>query len=352
MAMGPPGMPYPMQMPFPGAPGGGFPPMMAPQPYGGPASAPKKPKLKTTALCTIHPPGMPRAFDVPFPERKLAVCIRCKKNYRSRELCRQRDEHKALPWQTTYVVVTLTDAVLTKGEDGKLDYADIPVAAELQEMPDLCRGPSGGFMSKEPICNVCKQKNYTRDYCRNNSKHTTPPYQSVYVKLVPKMDEGGGHRRPAKRKKRKPEENADGKPRPDPTDPDSPDPEEVEEYQSDDLTEIHESKTFFAAISSKKIVVKWCEQIHYTEVAAEVPAHVASMMPPPMMNMGNVPNMQMQSQLWEAFRAGAMWAQTQQGGHQMPGGHMPQMPQAGQMPPGYGHHNEAPPQASMKSPMV
>jgi len=257
-----PGFGFPPQaqamMPFfPGAASGGFPPMMAPpQPfaYAAPGmSAPVPPKkVGGTQVCTVFPPGMPRAFDVPYPERKLPVCVRCKKNYRSRELCRQRDQHKALPWQTTYVVVTLTDAVLVKSEDGTLTCADIPVVAEIQEMPELCRGPAGGFMQTEPICKVCKEKNYTRDYCRNTSRHTTPPYQAIYVKLVPKTAEGDDQR-PAKRKKRKPEENADGKPRPD---PDNPDDTKVDNSDSDDLTEIHKSKTFFAAVSAKKITVK------------------------------------------------------------------------------------------------
>lgn len=327
-----PGFGFPSQpmMPYSGATSSGF-PMTPHQPYGFsppgmgmmPSVAPPAKKPDGTQVCTVHPPGMPRAFDVPFPERKLPVCIRCKKNYRSRELCRQRDEHKALPWQTTYVVVTLTDAVLEKGEDGNLSVADIPMIAELQDMPELCRGPADGFMQKEPICKVCKEKNYTRDYCRNTSKHTTPPYQAVYVKLVAKQSDDDDHLRPAKRKKRKPEENADGKPRPDPDNPD----EATAEFESDDLTEIHKSKTFFAAISSKKITVKWCEHILYPEVA-EIPQQPSA---PQQMNMGNAPNMQ--GQLWDAFRAGAMWAQSHGGQMQMPGGQM-----MGQIPtPGYGH---------------
>lgn len=319
------GFGFPPQAPgmmpfFPGAASGGFPPMMAPpQPfaYAAPVMSMPAPTKKAggSQVCTVWPPGMPRAFDVPYPERKLPVCVRCKKNYRSRELCRQRDQHKALPWQTTYVVVTLTDEVLVKGEDGTLTCADIPVVAEIQEMPELCRGPAGGFMQKEPICKVCKEKNYTRDYCRNTSSHTTPPYQAIYVKLVPRTSEVDD--RPVKRKKRKPEENADGKPIPDPVNPDD---VEVANNESDDLNEIHESRTFFAAVSAKKIVVKWCEQIHYPPAAENPPQSAAHMMP----HMNN-PNMQpaMQGQLWDAFRAGAMWAQSQ----------------GGQMPPpmGYGH---------------
>lgn len=303
--------PFPPQvmMPYGGAMGGGgYPPMMYPPPYAATAAyanpgmmmssmmssaaaaaaavaaLPKKLEvgttttITTTQICTIHPPGMPRAFDVPFPPRKLPVCVRCKKNYRSRELCRQRDEHRALPWQTTYIIVTLTEAVLEKREDGTQCIADIPVAAVLQDMPDMCRGPADGFMTKQPICKLCKDKNYTRDYCRTSSKHTTPPYQTVYIKLVPKSmaDEDPllMSMRQSKKKKRKAEEHCDGKPTPNlvigkqgddylvvKEEEEGSDSDDAEEDKGDDLTQIHPSKTFFAEISAKKITVKVCVEI-------------------------------------------------------------------------------------------
>jgi hypothetical protein len=281
-------------MPYPGGGvGGGFPPMMyPPAPYAAAAGAYPNPgmmmpsamgplpkKLENSSpstqlqICTIHPPGMPRAFDVPFPPRKLPVCLRCKKNYRSRELCRQRDEHKSLPWQTTYIIVTLTESVLEKREDGSQYITDMPVVATLQEMPDLCRGPADGFMSKQPICKMCKEKNYTREYCRTTSKHTTPPYQTVYIKLVPRTveDDHIMNLRLSKKKKRKAEEHCDGKPtsnhggvkvEEEGTEADAHEDEVVnEEDKSDDLSQIHPSKTFFAEVSAKKITVKVCGEI-------------------------------------------------------------------------------------------
>lgn len=368
--MGPYGFPPqpPMMPPMMGGMGGGMMPpggphhpygmpgMMMPPSAGVPPSAAvaaqplARAKAATAAVCVLHPPGMPRSFEVPFPERKLPVCDRCKKNYRSRELCRQRDGHKALPWQSTYVVVTLSDDVLEKGSDGEtLQYADIPVAAELQQIPEMCRGPADGIMAREPICKVCKERNYTRDHCRNTLHHTTPPYQCVYVKLVPLPPEGAdsGRMRPAKRKKKRAEENADGIPRPNLPLPDE--VVEVEQHKSDDLTEIHPSKTFYAIISSKKISVKWCEQIRFPpsepEEASPQPAAASAVghpalggggfMMPPYMNSGpNNPVMQSQYQMWDAFRAGAMWAQSQAAAGQQVS-----------MPPGFGHAKYAPPQA-------
>lgn len=329
----------PPHMGGPGGGGGGMPPMMmAPHPSHNPYTAmsgsmaanPPEKKVGRTQVCVVHPDGMPRAFDVPFPERKLPVCDRCKKNFRSRELCRTRDGHKALPWQTTYVVITLTDEVLEEGEDGSLIYADIPVVGELQEMPELCRGPADGSMAGEPICKVCKEKNYTRDHCRNTLKHTTPPYNAAYVKLVKKSSQDDMH--PAKKKKKRHEENADGKPAP----PDWDNVDNPEGVVSDDLTVIHQSKTFFASISSKKFTVKWCEQIQYPDTGKNASPQAQS-------GYNNMMQPNMNSQLWDAFRAGAMWhfSQVQQGGHGMPA-----------MPPGYGHGggNYGPPPGSYAPP--
>lgn len=323
MAMGAP-------MGYPGYGYGGFPgfppaPMM-PYPYPMPGmpgmpgmEAPAAADAEKSQSCVVHPPGLPRPFEVPFPERKLPVCDRCKKNYRSRELCRQRDGHRALPWQTTFVVVTISDDVLEKVEDGTYRYLDVPVIAELQQIPEMCRGPADGYMLKEPICKVCKEKNYTRDHCRNTLKHTTPPYQCVYVKLVRKEDDlHRAVRPPKKKRKKKAEDNVDGIPTPDADAP----ADDVD--LSDDLSIIHPSKTFFASISSKKITVKWCEAIRYplgpdpaAPQSSAPPGFPPSM--PPFMGMPGG-----QYQMWDAFRAGAVWAQQQAAAGGPPaGGGMP-----------------------------
>ncbi|KAL9190171.1 hypothetical protein ACHAXT_007382 [Thalassiosira profunda] len=288
------------------------PPMMMPPYAYPPGMMPVAPAEKKTegGLCTVHPPGCPRPFEVPFPERKLPVCLRCKKNYRSRELCRSRDEHRALPWQTAYVVVTLTDEILEKKPDGTLGFADIPVVAELQDTPEMCRGPADGSMREEPICKVCKEKNYTTDHCRNSLNHTTPPYQSVYVKLVPRTDGLETSPPPPKRKKKRQEEHVDGRPTPaEHGDGDT------GEALSDDLTVIHESKTFFALISAHKIVVKWCEAIRYPETSDKpgAPQGFPAYLNNPQGGYAN------QAQMWDAFRAGAMWAQQSQVAGLQPG---------------------------------
>ena len=201
---------------------------------------------------TIHPQGMPRAFDVPFVERRLPVCDRCKKNFKSRELCRKRDGHKALPWQMTYVAITIDDSVLQEDENGNISLMNVPMVCEIQDTPHMCLGPADGSMKAEPICKVCREKNYTRDYCRNTCKHTTPPWSTTYVRLVtdtkPK-EEDRFMQYSAKKRKARQEDGVDGKPKPR--------EEGVDIYgNSDDLSVIHKSKTFLCSISSSKLIAR------------------------------------------------------------------------------------------------
>ena len=41
---------------------------------------------------------------------------------------------------------------------------------------------------KTPSCGSCKEKNYTRTYCRVNKKHRTLPWSTVYVVLTLRPD--------------------------------------------------------------------------------------------------------------------------------------------------------------------
>ena len=93
-----------------------------------------------------------------------------------------------------------------------------------------------------------------------------------------------------------------------------------EEYYSDDITMgIHRSRTILAIISASKITVKWCEEIKYPDVtdhsAGSGSSSNALMMSSYMstLNNGDFTNdHNMQWLWWDAFRAGALWAQAQQ----------------------------------------
>lgn len=310
---------------------------MAGVPAAAAAAVPPTEKKAKVHYCTIHPQGMPRSFDVPFVERRLPVCDRCKKNFKSRDLCRMRDGHKALPWQMTYVVVTMDSSVLHEGENGNVTLQNIPMVCDLQDTPHMCLGPADGSMKSEPICKVCREKNYTRDYCRNTCKHTTPPWSTTYVKLVadtkPKDDDRFMQYSVKKRKARE-EDGVNGKPKP------REDGVDVHE-NSDDLAIVHKSRTFICSVSSQKLVARWCERIQYpAKAAVTAPAVVfkkesadTNSTVPPFSPYGapGTPAQANNAQLWDAFRAGAMWAQSQ--GSQ---GALPSV-----VPPGYPYGNPA-----------
>jgi hypothetical protein len=226
---------------------------------GVPVAAMQMPEKKAKVhYCTIHPEGMPRSFEVPFTERRLPVCDRCKKNFKSRDLCRKRDGHRALPWQMTYVVVTLDSSIINEDENGNMTVRNVPMVCELQDIPLLCLGPADGSMKPEPICKVCREKNYTRDYCRNTCKHTTPPWSTTFVKLLAdtKLKEDDRFMQySVKKRKVRQEDDVDGKPK-------RPEGEVVAEKgheKSDDLSIVHKSRTLLCSVSSTKLVARVSE---------------------------------------------------------------------------------------------
>ena len=133
-------------------------------------------------------PGLKNTIEIPFPDRKLPVCKRCKKIYKTRELCRIRDGHTDTPWNISYLCVTLDDSCFARDSKGNLclleDDSMQFVARSLPGPPmPYCakKGHIGG--AKAPICMACKDKNYTRHHCREKQKHQQLPWGTVYVLL-------------------------------------------------------------------------------------------------------------------------------------------------------------------------
>jgi len=137
--------------------------------------------------CSV--PGLKNHVEIPFPDRKLPVCKRCKKIYKTRELCRVRDKHTEVPWSTTYICVTLDESCFTRNDDGgKKLVEEGPMRFVAHSIP----GPPTTYCSKSdtlsagtksPICMACKDKNYTRHHCRVKNKHLELPWSTVYVIL-------------------------------------------------------------------------------------------------------------------------------------------------------------------------
>mmetsp|Transcript_6105 Transcript_6105/g.8882 ORF Transcript_6105/g.8882 Transcript_6105/m.8882 type:complete len:531 (+) Transcript_6105:271-1863(+) len=127
----------------------------------------------------LKPPGFVNQISIPFPDRKLPVCLTCKRNYKTRELCRTRDQHSGLPWTTTYICITLEKSCFD--EQNKLREN---VKFEAKPLP--IRQPycfSHKLDSSTAICHACKEKNYTRHYCREKLKHRQLPWPSAYASM-------------------------------------------------------------------------------------------------------------------------------------------------------------------------
>jgi hypothetical protein len=136
--------------------------------------------------CSI--PGLKNQVDVPFPDRKLPVCKRCKKIYKTRELCRVRDRHTEVPWSTTYICGTLDDSCFNRGSDGEMTLVEEGpmrfIAHSVPSSPVPYRSKDNALGgTKSPICMACKDKNYTRHHCRVKNKHLELPWGTVYVNI-------------------------------------------------------------------------------------------------------------------------------------------------------------------------
>jgi len=136
----------------------------------------RKSKLKN--VLSFAPQGFSKPIHVEFPERRLPVCGRCKKNFKTREFCRARDGHTELPWSMTYVCITLDQSCTD--EDGKLLEGPF-ISRTLPPQPYAIKGET--VDPDTPICAPCKEKNYTRSYCRKKQSHRHLPWSTVYTML-------------------------------------------------------------------------------------------------------------------------------------------------------------------------
>ena len=132
--------------------------------------------------CNI--PGLRKPIEIAFDSKKLPVCKKCKKIYKTRQVCRVRGGHTDLPWCTTYICFQLDDSCLVNGRFTQADddkfVAEISPDEKIQTpyFADLDKlGPN------PPICRNCKDKNYTRYHCRTNHSHRSLPWGTFYATL-------------------------------------------------------------------------------------------------------------------------------------------------------------------------
>ena len=97
-------------------------------------------------VLTFTPPGFKQTLNVKFPDCRLAVCEKCKKNYKTRDMCRVRNSHTAEPWTTAYMCFTLDDNCTD--ENGK--FVDKPLVSEgMLSFVAIMYLPDGAYIDKD-----------------------------------------------------------------------------------------------------------------------------------------------------------------------------------------------------------
>lgn len=134
-----------------------------------------RPSVRNTLYLDI--PGFTSNLHVRFPDCRLPVCGRCKKNYKTRDMCRTQGEHTDLPWSPVFICITL-DHTCTDA-DNKLKKG--PFTTRNMEWMPYCF--KNEVSAETLICAACKTKNYTRKQCRVKSRHRFLPWSTVYVML-------------------------------------------------------------------------------------------------------------------------------------------------------------------------
>jgi len=230
-------------------------------------------------VLTFTPPGFNQELNVKFPDSRLAVCERCKKNYKTRDMCRVRNNHTAPPWTTAYICITLDDSCTD--ENGK--YIDKPLTVRMVQWQPFCvKKP---FDPQHPVCSSCKKTNRTRSFCRERHKHRQLPWCTVYVMLsaLESTDPSTIVADPSKPLDGKEEGGSNGDAGKDDAEEEangtlSEKPEAAKEtaaasekgqddeagmidnddfVETDDINEIPESRTFLARVSYKGTTIHW-----------------------------------------------------------------------------------------------
>jgi len=239
-------------------------------------------KLPPRNVLDLEIPGFPSKLQLSFPDGRLPVCTKCKKNFKTRDMCRVHGGHTSLPWTSVYACITLDDSCIDSNK--KLKKGDY--TAKNIGFSSFCYRED--VPADTLICASCKVKNYTRKQCRVKSKHRALPWSTIFIKLFcdETTTDSSDHDETQPMKKRKIESGEDSNSEKAETKTTSSDDKEekndtssekenvkddngdgndkkeksVKEEQipdtSDDINNIPDSKTFLLEISTSKCVVK------------------------------------------------------------------------------------------------
>eukprot|EP00592_Proboscia_alata_P020512 CAMPEP_0194412550 /NCGR_PEP_ID=MMETSP0176-20130528/11034_1 /TAXON_ID=216777 /ORGANISM="Proboscia alata, Strain PI-D3" /LENGTH=420 /DNA_ID=CAMNT_0039215371 /DNA_START=263 /DNA_END=1525 /DNA_ORIENTATION=- len=140
---------------------------------------------KKNAL-VFTPKGFHQEITLQYPQesRSLIVCKKCKKNYKSRYICRKKNRHTGLPWTDTYICVFIHESCLVRlGSERKIEYVrDKVIAGQVVEGRGFDMNMSHASTDL-PVCSSCKHNNYTRSYCRKQKQHRHLPWNTEYAVL-------------------------------------------------------------------------------------------------------------------------------------------------------------------------
>lgn len=207
-----------------------------------------------------------------FPDGRLAVCEKCKKNFKTRDMCRVRSGHTSPPWSVAYICITIDDSCTD--ENGA--FIDKPMTVRMVQWQPYCVKKPFGV--KTPVCASCKRTNRTRSFCRERHKHRQLPWCTVYVllsavdatdpstivagasKRVDGDTDGGKEKEKVKQEDDRlnsltnslPTQERFGLPPPKSEENDT-------EEEGDDINDIPESRTFLAKVSCRNITIHWLE---------------------------------------------------------------------------------------------
>lgn len=212
---------------------------------------------------TFTPPGLKQTLNIKFPDSRLAVCEKCKKNFKTRDMCRVRNVHTTAPWTTAYICITVDESCTD--DDGK--FVDKPLTVRMVQWQPYCTKKP--FDPKTPVCAACKRTNRTRSFCRERHKHRHLPWCTVYVLLsaLDQVDPTTVVAAPSKKVHDDDLEDTNG-------DESKPKAEETSTAESetigsdvdgdsDDINEISESRTFLAKVSSRGTSIHWLDLAEY-----------------------------------------------------------------------------------------
>mmetsp|Transcript_28661 Transcript_28661/g.32951 ORF Transcript_28661/g.32951 Transcript_28661/m.32951 type:complete len:379 (-) Transcript_28661:247-1383(-) len=131
------------------------------------------------------PVGFHQEVTIQFSDdsRSLVVCKKCKKNYKSRNICRKQNCHTTLPWSQTFLCVVLDESCYTTcSRENKMKYVtDRTITGRVVRGRGFEMNAANANNFDLPVCVFCKHKNYTRSYCRKQKCHRRLPWNTNYV---------------------------------------------------------------------------------------------------------------------------------------------------------------------------